>query len=400
MTIDREPFVSRGAGQAFFIGPELYLRPIEPDDATSAASWYPDRFPAPAEVMRARIEQQLGDDPIREAIHQRMLICRLRDDRPLGSVLFNYENERTCTLHFHHDPNRSLDERAHTEVEIIRFALPFLIGKRSLMKITTDHLGDHSLVKNTAESLGMRRCYRLREAFFHEGKRYDRVGYEYLNPYWVKMLGMPRGMTEGAVERTITSAPPTKGNRRDLISPRALLAGERIELRSFEPGDAKLASRWSLRETEDFYPTGPPLRNPWSWGESLAAIARQQPPTEIRFALVESNTQETFGTIGVTQLDLIDGRGKTTVEFFRADYRSRGLGADAHQLLFEFLFDRLGLHMIYAWVSEFNLRSLGATRKRGYREAGYLAWEDLAPSGYRGGFYLDFLASEWRAARR
>jgi RimJ/RimL family protein N-acetyltransferase len=55
--------------------------------------------------------------------------------------------------------------------------------------------------------------------------------------------------------------------------------------------------------------------------------------------------------------------------------------------------------MVYAWVSEFNRRSLAALRKQGYREAGYFAWEDLSDDGFTGGIYLDLLASEWRAAR-
>ena len=392
-------FVSRGDGQALLAGPDVFLRWMEPTDAASAPVWHPDRFPTPVEVMRKRIERQLGDDPAREATSQRLIMCRRRDDRPLGSVLFAYENERACVLRFTHDPNRSLDERARTEADVMRFSLPFLIEKRSLMKVTTEHLGDHPLVRDTAKSLGLRRCYRLREAFLHHGSRYDRIGYEFLNPFWVNLLGLPRGMSEDAENRPIPSHAPGAWQPTHPISPRAILATDRIELRTFESAGAELASQFALRETEDFYPTGPPLRNPWSWGQHMEAIARQQPPNEIRFALVESSTEQVFGTIGVTQLDLLDGRGKTTVEIVRPDFRGRGFGADAHQLLLEFLFGRLGLHMIYAWVSEFNLRSLGATRKRGYREAGYLAWEDLSPSGYCGGFYLDFLASEWRAAR-
>lgn len=400
MSTPDTPFISRGDGQALFAGADLFLRWMAPDDAATAALWHPDRFPVPAGVMRERIQQQLGDDPTQEAAAQRMIMCRRTDDRPLGSVLFAYENERSCVLRFTHDPNRSLDERARIEAEVMQMSLPFLIEKRNLMKVTTDHMGDHSLVRDTAKALGLRRCYRLREAFLHRGKRYDRVGYEFLNPFWVNLLGLPREMSEDAATRTIPSHAPDLWQSTDPISPRAIVATGQVELRTFEPADTELASQSALRETEDFYPTGPPLRNPWSWGQHMESIAREQPPSELRFALVESATQEHFGTIGVTHLDLFDGRGKATVEIFRPDYRGRGFGGSAHQLLFEVLFGRLGLHMIYAWVSEFNLRSLAATRKRGYREAGYLAWEDLSPTGYCGGFYLDFLASEWRAARR
>ena len=75
MTIDREDrFTSRSEGQAFFVGPTLFLRPVELDDAASAPVWHPDPWPKPAEVVREPLQDQLGDDPDAEADRQRMLI--------------------------------------------------------------------------------------------------------------------------------------------------------------------------------------------------------------------------------------------------------------------------------------------------------------------------------------
>ena len=62
--------------------------------------------------------------------------------------------------------------------------------------------------------------------------------------------------------------------------------------------------------------------------------------------------------------------------------------------------DRLQLHMVISWVSEFNTRSVAALRKQGYREAGYLAWRVYHDVELYGVFTFDLLASEWRAARR
>lgn len=382
------------------VGSRFFLRPVEPDDAASAPIWSPHRFPLPVEIARERIQSQLGSDPDAEAAHQRLLICRRCDDQPVGSVLFAYENERACTLRFTHDPWHSLDERARIEAEVMRVALPFLIEQRRLMKVTTDHLGDHPLIRQTAEALGMRRCYRVREAYRHHGQRCDRIGYELLNPVWVRLLGMPRGMQEGPVQREVRSPAPLTRPCRGDASPRAIASGERVELRAFEPDDGALATHCHLREREDFYPTGPPLRNPWAYGQRMAAITQKDPPDQIRLAIVAPATGQVLGMIGVAQLDLIDGRGKTTFEIFDAAFRNRGYGTEAMHLLLEYLFDQLGLHMVYAWVSEFNPRSLAALTKQGYREAGYFAWEDLSDTGFTGGIYLDLLASEWRAARR
>ncbi len=393
-------WVSRGEGQAFLIGPQLFLRPVEPDDAATAPVWSGDRFPAPVEVMRERIQQRLCDDPDEEATNQLLLICRGCDDRPVGSVRFVYENERACTLRFTHDPNRSLDQRAATEAEVMRFALPFLIEKRRLMKVTTDHMGNHPLVEETAAAFGMRRCYRLREVYRHAGQRCDRIGYELLNPTWVRILGMPRGMHEDPDEREVRAPAPLTWNPVGEASPKALVSGDRLELRAFEPESGALAAKWFLREHEDFYPQGPPLRNPWSYGQRMAAIARKDPPSQIRLAIVESSSEQVIGMIGVAQLDPIDGRGKTTYEIFQPEFRSKGYGTEAMHLFLGYLFDRIGLHMVYCWISEFNPRSMASVRKQGYREAGYFAWDDLSDDGFTGGVYFDLLASEWRAARR
>jgi RimJ/RimL family protein N-acetyltransferase len=350
--------------------------------------------------MRERIEQQLGDDPDAEANHQRHLICRRCDDRPIGSVLLSFENERACTVRFTHDPNRSLDEHAAAEAEVMRFTLPFLIQQRRLMKATTDHMGDHPLVAQAAAELGMRRCYRLREAFQYQGTRVDRIGYELLNPRWVKRLGMPPAMREAPVERHWRDPAPLVWQPQAEPSPRAIIVGHRIELRAFEPDEGAIATRGFMHETEEFYPQGPPVRNPWSYGQRMASITRKDPPDQIRMAIVELGTGRLLGMVGVAQVDLFHGRGKVTIEIFEAPYRSKGYGGEAINLLHDYLFQRIGLHMTYAWVSEYNPRSLAATRKHGFREAGYFAWEDLSDDGYCGGYYMDLLASEWRAARR
>ena len=91
---------------------------------------------------------------------------------------------------------------------------------------------------------------------------------------------------------------------------------------------------------------------------------------------------------------------ETETELYLPEFRGKGYGTEAKHLLLEYAFDRLGLHMVYSWVSEFNARSAAALRKQGYREAGYFAWSDLYQGNFTGGWYFDLLAAEWRAARR
>jgi RimJ/RimL family protein N-acetyltransferase len=398
-----DPFVSRGEGQAFFVGPTVFLRPVDPEDAASAPVWSPDPFPKPAEVIEEQLKEQLGDDPDLEADQQRLLICRRVDDRPLGSVFFDYEHGRECTLWFTHDPNRSLDERAAVEAEVMTFTLPWLLEKRNLMKVSSDHLGDHPLIATTATRLGMRRCFRLREAYIYHGERYDRIGYELLDPRWIATLGMPRGMQEGPVERTVRAPAPgnwhPRGGPAELPT-NAIISGDRLFLRPFEPEDGKLASRWLMQDTDDSFPNGPDVVNPWVYGQRHVALANESPPTWVRFAIVRNEDDQLIGANGIENLDLLHRTAETESTIFHPEFRNQGYGTEAKHLLLEYAFDRLGLHMVYSWVSEFNTRSAAALRKQGYREAGYFAWADLYQGNFTGGWYFDYLADEWRAARR
>jgi RimJ/RimL family protein N-acetyltransferase len=397
-----EPFVSRSVGQAFFVGPTLFLRPVEPEDVRSAPLWHPDPWPTPVEVAEERLKEQLGDDPDAEADAQRMLICRRGDDRPLGSVFFDYDGEHACTITFTHDPSRTVDEWAAVEAEVITAFLPWMIDKRNLMKVYTEHTwptGDHPQVVAAAEFIGMRRCFRLREAGLMRGHRFDWIGYELLDPRWIVTLGMPRGMEEGPVERQVRAPAPVRWNAPAEPPVNAIVSGERLSLRPFDPVDGKLASRWLMQDTEDVFPNGPDVVNPWVYGQGHVALAEESPPTHLRFAIVRNEDDLLIGANGLTHLDLLHGNAETESTIFHPDFRSRGYGTEAKHLLLEIAFERLGLHMIYSWVSEFNTRSSAALLKQGYREAGYFAWTHLYQGNYLGGRYYDLLASEWRSAR-
>lgn len=390
---------NRSNDQAFFVGPALYLRPVELDDAATAPLWSPEPWPKPVEVVKEDLEKALGDDPDAEADRQRMLICRRADDRPLGSVLFEYQNGRDCTLWFTHDPNRSLDERAMVEVEVMSFTLPFLLEKRNLMMVYTGHLGHHPLVAETAARLGMRPNYRLREACLYRGQRYDWVGYELLDPRWIATLGMPRGMQEGAIERDVRAPAPLHWHPAREPASNAIITGDRLSLRPFDPEDGKLASRWLMQDTDDVFPNGPDVMSPVSYGQQFISLARETPPSWLRFAIVRNEDDLLIGANGIEHLDLIQRTAETESTIFHPDFRNMGYGTEAKHLLLEYAFERLGLHMVYSWVSEFNTRSAAALRKQGYREAGYFAWADPYQGNFTGGWYFDYLAEEWRRYR-
>ncbi len=390
----------RSARQAFLIGPTLYLRPIELADAATAPIWDPSPYPAPVEVVEERLKEKLGDDAEDELSAQRLLICRIADDRPVGSVNFDYFQGRECQMQFRYDPNRSREDWAAIWSEVVTFSVPWLIEERNMMMVLLSFWGEHPVAEATAARLGARRCFRFRQMLPRDGQRYDWIGYEVLNPGWVARLGLPHGMEDGPDEREIRSPAPITWFNHGEAPERAIMIGDRLYLRAFEPEEAALVSRWMREDTEISYPEGRFAHGPVTLGQMMTSLAKQSPPSWVRFAIVLRETDELIGANGLEDLDLRRGVAWTETEIWRPEHRSQGYGTEAKHLLLEYAFERLGLHVVGSWVSEFNTRSAAALRKQGYRDAGYFAWSDFYKDGFTGGFVFDYLASEWRAARR
>lgn len=390
----------RSAGQAFLVGPTLYLRPIELADAATAPIWDPSPYPAPVEVVEERLKEQLGDDTEDEMQGHRLIICRRDDDRPVGSVWFDYFQGRECSLGFRYDPNRSIDEWAAIWSEVMGFTIPWLIDERHMMMALANFWGAHPLVEETAARLGMRRNFRLRDARLRGGKRFDSIGYEVLHTGWVKRLGMPRGMDEGSEAREVRSPAPIEWPRHGEAPESAIIAGDRLYLRPLEPDDTTLISQWLREDTEISYPEGRFLHGPITMGQMFSEHAKSAQPDWPRFGIALRENDELIGANGLEELDLLHRTAWTETEIWRPEHRSQGYGTEAKHLLLEYAFDRLGLYTVFSWVSEYNTRSAAALRKQGYRDAGYFAWSDFYKDGFTGGFCFDYLAEEWRTFRK
>jgi diamine N-acetyltransferase len=394
------PTDPRSARQAYLTGPTLYLRPIELADAATAPLWDPSPYPAPVEVVEERLKEKLGNDVEDEMQNHRLLICRIADDRPVGSIVFDYFQGRECSIGIRYDPNRSFDDWAAIWSEVMTFTVPWLIEERNMMMVLASFWGEHPAVQQAAQQLGMRQNFCLREALRRNGRRFDWIGYEALHPGWVKRMGMPRGMDEGPAEREIRSPAPLAWPGRGEAPEHAVIAGDRLYLRPLEPDDAILVAQWMREDTEISYPEGRFPHSPVTIGQQFTESARSDPPSWPRFGIVLRENDELIGANGLEAFDLLHRTGWTETEIWRTDYRSQGYGTEAKHLLLEYCFDRLGLHTVFSWVSEYNTRSAAALRKQGYRDAGYFAWSDFYKDGFTGGFCFDYLASEWRAARR
>jgi RimJ/RimL family protein N-acetyltransferase len=389
----------RSEGQTFLVGPTLYLRGIEIDDAQTGAAWYPSPFPLPRVVLEERLKEDVPKAARKG--EYRYVACRRSDDRPLGSAHCHIEGWRWADTSVHADPALRPQARAAIEAEIVGLLIPYLVMERDLMVVWLDAEADHPVMEATVAEIGMRRAFRLREALWREGRRRDLVCYEALHPAWVARLGMPPEGVAGPVEREVRApAPRTFPALEGDPPPNALMVGDRLYLRAVEEEDAQVFADWSRRETETFFDNGRPLRSPISTAALHRALAEEDPPEWVRFAICLRENNEVIGANGIEGIDWVHRTGETETEIIRAEYRGGGYGTEAKHLLLAYAFERLGLHMVKSFVWEPNGRSAAALRKQGYRDAGYGAWTGLKDGEFVGDYVFDLLAAEWQAARR
>ncbi len=398
-TTERESTRVPGTGfqeQTFLIGDEIYLRPVEEGDAASTVSWRPTLFPISVMRTEAWIKETLAkQDPYREIT---LVIVRKADDVVVGSISASYAD--VCSEVNAHVAPLFGERGQRWKAEAILLVMRWAVDERRSASGLVELPANEETVITALEVGGMRQVARFREWYLRKGVRVDKVSLEYLNQSWVKTLGdpndieIPRAGTGEA--RPVPEKVPLAGD-----PPRnAVLVGKRVYLRPPTRADAEAISRHALRETETFFDIGrhlPDIEGLATWSENHQKEAF---PFWIRFAVCLREDDELIGEVGMFGVDYVSRTAETASFFHRPEYRGGGYGSEAKQLLLEYAFEKLGLHVVQSWVYFPNTRSAAALRKQGYREAGRINWCFPHEGTFSNFVTFDFLASEWRAMPR
>ncbi|MBX3069491.1 MAG: GNAT family N-acetyltransferase [Thermomicrobiales bacterium] len=389
------------AGQTFLVGTTIYFRPVELEDAATAAIWRRSPFPAPQEVVEEQLKERLEpDDPDDWDSEMLLISCRRDNDQPVGSVELALGDWVLGGLHISIDPLLPEPVRSELSAECITVLVPWMLYERHLLTVYTSDTGNRPAVARAVEALGGRLAVQQRGRYFINGERCDRHMYQIFNRNWLKKLGAPAEPVFGAIDRPTSS--PARPSLMASIDDRpvdAMVLGERVYLRAFKPEEGKLVAQWALRETEIYYPEGRLIFNGHVYGHIHKKLAEKEPPEWLRFAIALRETGELIGCTGLESISWTDGAAETETEIFRPEHRNAGYGTEAKHLLLEYAFEQLGLHTIVSFVAETNTRSAAALRKQGYRDAGLIAWDSFCDDDLCGYLGFDLLADEWREAR-
>lgn len=383
-------------GQTFLVGKEIYLRGMEVSDGKYVTAWRDSLFP----VSTERGEEIIKDELPKQMAQRKhtLAIVRKADDRVVGSVVLQSWASATF-LTVHVDPVLG-EAGARLKADALTTVAPWVIDELQRAIVFVE-LGAHEeTVIAAAREIGMRESARFREALLRDGQRVDLLLFELPSPAWVKTLGDPADVP---LERTGTGEPrpvPAKVAMEGDPPPHAFMVGKRVYLRPLQKEDAELEARYSRQETEIFWDNGRFARSPVILQHFQKEMQKENIPGDYFFAVCLRENDEFIGSVGLIEIDLINKFAETGSEINRPEYRGGGYGSEAKQLLLEYAFDRLGLHMVRSFVIFPNTRSAAALRKQGYTEAGRFHWAFPTAGGFGNFVVFDLLASEWRALPR
>jgi RimJ/RimL family protein N-acetyltransferase len=386
------------ARQTFLVGETVYLRPVEKDDAKHSVAIRNSVYPYSPQRTEEWIKDEVGaTDPAKS---QFWVIRRKADDVIIGSVKVEHSQEMETGLESRVDPLLGdAGQRMRAEaLDLMRHHFLDEVGRPTVLAFFP---GSESVVLDALTHAGWVETSRHREMRLVNGERVDRVLMQAFNQGWLRVLGDPMQIP---LERTGTGkprpVPPPVGPMPDPPK-NALLVGKRVYLSARDiKASAEEEVRWSRQETETFFDIGrhlPPSTAIQAW---LNDNEKKDPPETLIIGVHLRENDLYIGCVMLLGLDLVNRTAETGSFFHRADYRGSGYGSEAKQLLLEYAFDVLGLHMVESWVLFPNTRSAAALRKQGYREAGRMCWVYPYEGGFNNGILFDLLADEWRAMPR
>lgn len=120
-------------GQTFLVGPTLYLRGVESDDAKWGAAWYPSPYPLPSGVLEERLNKEIPEGTRKG--EYRLVACRRSDDLPVGSVWYRVEGWRWADVTVHANPVLGAAACSAVKAELIGLIVPYLLLERDLTSV-------------------------------------------------------------------------------------------------------------------------------------------------------------------------------------------------------------------------------------------------------------------------
>ena len=178
---------------AYLTSDHLSLRPMLPEDARTAMTWFPGAFPVSPEQAGAWLETahrsspwghnpevrlvavQPGFDSDAEASDQELIVAGVHLTDPRG---------RTSWLRIAPAASLSSERQDAIQAAIIDLIVPWARDELELMVLRVQVAADQPITRAACERQGMMLAARLREFVARPDHRVDLLTWEALNPNW------------------------------------------------------------------------------------------------------------------------------------------------------------------------------------------------------------------------
>jgi len=171
------------------------------------------------------------------------------------------------------------------------------------------------------------------------------------------------------------------------------LVGDRIYLSPRSVEDAEIYTKWM----NDFHVTDYTGR---SWNVLTLQAEKEyleNPKTDGKtLAIIDKETDKIIGTIGLHSIDHLNRTATLGIFIGDENYRSKGYGTEAIQLILDFGFNYLNLNNINLDLMEFNERALNCYKKCGFKEIGRRRKCKYINGKYYDSISMDILAEEFQ----
>jgi RimJ/RimL family protein N-acetyltransferase len=181
---------------------------------------------------------------------------------------------------------------------------------------------------------------------------------------------------------------------------RPMVRGERVYLRAPERSDIPTFVRWfNDSEVMSFLSMRAPMSVAMeeNW---FTAMLERQGKDAYHFAICRLEDHRPIGTIGLFQVDTVNGSAGIGISIGEKELWSLGYGTDAMLALLDFGFGQLRLERMWLEVYDFNQRA-----RRSYEKCGFVLEGTERHAMYKQGRFIDvhlmsILRDEWAAQAR
>lgn len=154
-----------------------------------------------------------------------------------------------------------------------------------------------------------------------------------------------------------------------------------VYLRMFEKKDLPFIHK--LRTDEENYALTLRVKEFFSIEDSESWLEHKMQKNELYkyFAICLKDTHKVVGFTSINNIDLINRKVEWGGLVIAREHASKGYGKQTGQLLLDYLYGDLGMHLVYAYVQEDNIGSQRLGDVAGFTKTGYIP--DFAYKNYK-----------------